>query len=57
MAGGIGHDARHLREADLIMPMEEIGADPGDGAAMVQGDRPKSPHMLAVGLLVFIHET
>lgn len=38
------------------MSMEEEGTDSGDGAAMLQGDRPEASDMLAVGLLIFIHQ-
>ena len=39
------------------MSMKEEGANSSDGTAMVQGDRPEAPHMLTVGLLIFLHET
>lgn len=39
------------------MSMEKERANSGNGATLVQGNSPKSPHMLAIGLLNFIHQT
>ena len=45
-----------MGKADLIVSMKEECANSGNGAAVVQGDRPESPHVLAIGLLHFIHQ-
>jgi len=56
MVWRIGHDAGRLRQQHLVMPMKEVGAESGDGAAMVERHRPEAPHMVAARQLVFIHE-
>ena len=38
------------------MPMKEVSAESGDGAAMVERHCPEAPHMVAVCQLFFIHE-
>lgn len=39
------------------MPMKEVGAKSGDGAAMVERHRPETPHMVAARQLFFIHKS
>ncbi|MCS6298254.1 MAG: hypothetical protein H8K09_18610 [Nitrospira sp.] len=45
-----------MGKTDLIVSMKEECANSGNRAAVVQGDRPESPHMLAIGPLHFIHQ-
>jgi len=56
MIGRIGRDLGQLRQRDFVVPVKEGGAEPGDGAAMLDRHRPESSYMVAVFQSVFIHE-
>ena len=56
MIRGIGHDVGWLRQRHLVVPVEKIGAESGDRAAMVERHRPEAPHMFAVCQLFLVHQ-
>jgi len=56
MIGREGHDVRWLWERHLVVPVKKIGAESGNGAAVVEGRRPESPYMVSARKLLFIHE-
>lgn len=52
----IGDDLGRLRQRHLVVAMEKVCAETGDGAAMIQGHGPEPANVLAVRQLVFIHQ-
>ena len=56
MVRRVGDDPRWLWKPDLVVAMEEEGANLCDRASTVQRDGPETSHVLTVGLLIFVHE-
>ncbi|NOS80191.1 MAG: hypothetical protein HOP32_01260 [Nitrospira sp.] len=46
-----------LRQRHLVMPMEKIGAESGNGTAPVERDRPEASYVISSRQLFFIHES